>query len=742
MKNLPPEYNHTEAEPRISRLWDEGSYFKPDPNPAKRPFSMFLPPPNASGGMHIGNVFVIALQDILARYHRAKGDATVWIPGTDHGGYETQVTFERELAKKGGDKSAFTKKQLFAEIQKFAENNNSLIKKQIRVMGASVDWSRYRYTIDENSSAVVGSTFRKMVADKLIYRRSYMVNYCFHCGTVLADIELGEKKTNQPLYYVKFAVENSSEHLTVATLRPEYLFSTTHILVHPSDKRHVHFIGKKLINPSTGAPVEVIASKRKYDPEKANDPLQPFAPSYKRYDYEYTLRNTIPSKNLLDWNGKMIERYPGLSPLQAREKEAAFLKEHNAIEKIDEAHIDSSHLCKSGHSIENIIVLTWFLKIDDPAHPLRAPAVNALKTGQMGMYPLWRMKGLVEYMEKMHDWPIARQSAWGIRMPIWYDVSDPTKYMVWFVDRSGQKVYGNLKNILENGTSLEEIEAGLEQIHASADAPWTIDKEPGKQYIQESDTFDTWFSSGQWSTTIYGGPGTPDFKRFYPSHVIINGHDLVRLSASRKVLLGCYLTGKLPSKNIYLHHLIKGKDGQKMSKSLGNAVNPEHYFETYGADVMRLALVSHAHIQDDFIFTDESLETYKKFGQKLWSFAKAMPGIAAHAVEYSNASDLLPSDKKILSDIELLGSSIGSYINKFMFSQAQEKACGFLVEIEKYMDGIRNQTSHHKTSLGVLVYIYKSYLGLLHPFMPFMTEEIRSSLFGSQPLASLPWPTK
>ncbi len=742
MRSLPEKYNHKEVEPRIYKLWEEGGYFTPQPEAGKRNFSVFLPPPNASGGMHIGNVFMIALQDILVRYHRAKGDATTWIPGTDHGGYETQVTFEREFEKAGKKKSDYRKKELFQEIKTFAEHNNEVIKKQIKVMGASVDWSRFRYTMDDSSQKLVDQTFRKLVADKLMYRRSYMVNYCFHCGTVLADIELSERKAKTPLYYIKFPFEGSSEYLSLATPRPEFLFATTHVLVSPSDKRYASHIGKRLTNPITGTSVAILGSKRKWDPEKAHEPLSAFCPSYKRYDYEYTLRNTIPSKNLLDWNGKMIERYPGLTPLQAREKEVEFLTHGNHIEKADETYEDSVFLCKSGHAIESKILLTWFLKIDDEKKSLRKPAVEALKRGGLSMYPAWRSKALVEWMEKMHDWPIARQNVWGIRMPIWYELVDPSLFMVWFIDASGGKKYGNLKTFLDAGISLAEIKEGLEQVYASEEVPWAIDPQEGKEYLQDTDTFDTWFSSGQWATIIFGGEQSEDFKRFYPSHSLITGHDLLRLFASRTILLSMYLTGKLPYRNIYLHHLIKGKDGQKMSKSLGNAVNPEEYLNQFGADVTRMALISYSHISDDFIFEDERLQVYKKFGERLWTIGQRVPLAREYAVPYSASLPFSEHDKKILSTLDLLGDSLGSYIDKFMFSQAQQKVCDFLGNIEAYMREIQTHSPDPRVSLSVLLHVYDRYLLLLHPFMPFLTEELHTALFDEKPLTSLAWPSR
>ncbi|MDO8591012.1 MAG: class I tRNA ligase family protein [bacterium] len=732
-------YNHKEVEARICRTWEKGNYFTPQVDSTKKPFSIFLVPPNASGGMHVGNVLMIAIQDILARYHRAKGDSTLWIPGTDHGGYETQVTFERELEKVGKNKSDYSREGLFEEIKHFVERNNELIKTQIKAVGASVDWTRFRFTMDDDSLQAVEKTFRKMVSDNLIYRRSYMVNYCSSCGTILADIELKEDKERMPLYFIKFNFENSEEYLTLATTRPEFLFAVTHVLIHPSDERYANHIGRILKNPITGHPVEIIASKRKFDPLQRDPFLSPFSPSYIKYDYEYTLRTSLPSRNLLDWEGNMLERCPGMKPTEARGKEVLFLQEHGFIEKIDNSYTDSVFLCKRGHIVESVIMLTWFLKLDDEKNPLRKPAVEAVKGGGLAVFPKWREKGLIGWLEKMFDWPIARQNVWGIKIPVWYDVSDPSKFMVWFSDKTRMRHCGNLKHFLDQGVSLEELSQGLERIYASEGAVWVLEKEQGKSYLPETDTFDTWFSSGQWGTIVFGNLDSEDFSYFYPSASIVIGHDLLRLSVSRKILLSHYLTGKLPFKTVYLHRLLKGSDGQKMSKSLGNAVSLESYLEKFGADVTRMSLISYTTLQEDFIFDEERLIFFQEFSHKLWHMGQVISLVNQYSSVLSESLQFSSDDKKIRQDFDKLTASVGFNIERYSFAYAQEKLCQFLSELEKYAQDVQAKTNI-EVSLSVLRDVYAGYLTLLHPFMPFMTEELYLNLYNStSPLAVSPW---
>ena len=731
-------FNHKEIEGNINLMWKKSNIFSPRIEKTKKPFSIFLVPPNASGPMHIGNALMVAMQDILARYHRANGEPTLWIPSTDYGGYETQVSFERELEKAGKDKTNYTNKELFLEIKKFVEHNNDVIKNQLSSLGASIDWSRFRFTMDNESLLSINQTFKKMVQENLIYRRQYMVNYCPFCVTFLAEIELKERQKETPLYYIKFNQDDNAGHITLATSRPEFLFSVTHVLAHPNDQKHSQYIGKTFINPVTNQPVKVIASKRKWNPEKSEEFLSPFCPSFKSYDYQYSLRNSLPSRNLLDWQGNMIERYPGLKPHEARLKEISLLEQRGHIEKVDDSYQEPMLLCKKGHTTENIIVFTWFLRLDDEKTPLRQPAIQAIEKEDFMVFPKWRKKGLIEWMGKMSDWPIARQNVWGINIPIFYDVSEPEHFMVWFIDKKGGRQYGNLKDFLEQGIELHEIYEGLERIYANEQATWVLEKKPGKPYLPETDTFDTWFSAGQWATIVFGKPNSADFSYFYPSDSIVIGHDLLRLSVSRKILLSFYATKKLPFRLVYLHPLLRGKDGQKMSKSLGNVEPLEYYLEKFGPDVTRMALVSYTASQEDFYFSEETLNLFQDFSHRLWHMGKVIDLINGYKLNFNTNPIVSNEDKKMLLDIDDLAKIISSYIKKYMFSFAQERICTFLTVLETYAESMQSGQDI-KTSMFVLHQAYEKYLMILHPFMPFITEELQRNLYKDSPLAAIHW---
>jgi valyl-tRNA synthetase len=733
-------YDHLEVEPKIADLWKEKADFSPKVDPSKKPFSIILWPPNASGPMHVGNALMVALQDCLARYNRSRGRTTLWVPSIDHGGYETQVTFEKELNKNGKDKSDFSRQELFEAIKSFVDTNSTIIKNQIVSLGASVDWTRFRFTLDEEALRSTNRMFNKMVADKLIYRRPYMVHYCPSCGTLLSDIELKEEPKTSPLYFIKFPFSDGNGELTLQTARPEFLFATTHVLVHPNDSRFREHIGRQLINPSTKKTVDIVGSKRKFDPLKA-EPLTPFNPSFDKYDYTYTLRNDIPSRNLLDWEGKMIEHYPGLTVEEARAKEVEKLSASGSIEKIDEAHVESIYLCKRGHTTDNLILETWFLNLDDKQVPLRQKALDTMRKEGLIVLPHWREKGIIEWLSKMPDWPIARQNVWGVKIPVWYDVStDPSLFTIWFRDKEKKRQYGNLKFFLDQGISLEEISTGLERIYASKGAVWTLEKEAHKSYLPETDSFDTWFSSGDWSVMAYGPTDSSDFKSFYPSESLIIGYDLLRLSVCREIFLSAYVTGRLPFKIVYLHHLIKGKDGQKMSKSLGNATTLESYIEKYGADVTRMSLVSYTSENEDFVLEEKRIDFFKSLCDRLWKIGRIVNLANEYNVDTFYEGSLPSPHMEIMERIDTLTNEVGKNIEKYRFAYAQEALSNFLNTLEEYVSHLQdNQDINLK--LSVLKYIFQKYIVTLHPFAPFITEELYTSLYDShQLLASKVWP--
>ena len=720
-------YNVHETESRLTRMWEKSGHFNSKATGKGKPFSMYLVPPNASGPLHVGNALMIAIQDVLARYHRAKGDRTLWIPGTDHGGYETQVTFEREIEAKGLSKDSFTQNELIEEITKFVDVNNNTIIRQIKAMGASIDWSHFRYTLDPDSLEFVDKMFKKMIADDLIYRSSYMVNYCSSCATMLADIELKEVIGDGHLYYVKFPFKNEDGYLSIATATPEFIFAVTDILVQTQDERYSTHIGKLLTNPITGQEVRILESKRKYDLESSNNPLFVFSPSSNKYDFEYAIRNGLPARNLIDWNGSMTERYLGIKPSDARASDLKQLEDAGFIDQIKEVPEHKTFFCKKGHEVQNVIRMTWFLELDGEKVSLRNSTLKALEVARLTVQPFWRKRGLVDWIGKMHNWPIARQNIWGIPIPIWYELSDKTLYTVWFKNQKGETQHGNLQSLLDTGISLEEIQQGIERVYAAEGCIWTLGQEAGKQYLPETDTFDTWFSSGAWSSMVFQGSNLENISSAYPSDVAVIGHDLLRLSIARELILSLYLTGKLPFKRVYFHSLLKSLDGQKMSKSLGNAITLDTYLDRFGADVTRMSLISYTDSKDDFIFADERLEYFSNVSTRLWKMGRVCDVISAH-VKANVAESKSPKDSAFLDKMYKVQNAVNVNIDKYSLAQAQKLLVDFLEQLEEYASEIL-QRDDAENAGEVFRKVFKIYLAALNPFMPFLTEELREKLF-------------
>lgn len=730
-------------------MWEKGGYFTPKIDHHKKPFTIFLVSPNASGPMHVGNMLMVAIQDVLARYQRMQGKPTLYLPSTDQGGYETQITFERELNLQGKTRFDFTRKELFQLIKEFVEKNNVTIRNQIKAMGASVDWSKFHFAMDDYSMKLIYQTFHKMIQDDLIYRGRYMVNYCPECGTTLADIELSEKKDTTPLYHIRYPipVDGTHSYLLVTTTHPETIFSETDIVINPQDERINYLIGKKLTNPITGKLMHILEDTRKEMKETCTIYLSSFSPSYDPNDYTFASTNTLHTENLIDWEGKMLGMYQGLTSSEARQKAVELLQEKKLIDRIDSENNTTTFLCKRGHTIQHAIFLNWFLKVDASHKSLKKPVYDAVKNEDMIIYPRWKERSYLKWITSMRDWPIARQNVWGIRIPVWYELADPKNFIVWFVDEKGNKLHGNLELLLKSHP-LEEIKKGLERVYADEGVNWVLekDKEAGKEYLPETDTFDTWFSVGHWQISLLGSKNPSEIDYFYPISLMETGWDILNMYVSRFVMLAYYTTGKLPFPYVYLHRLALGKGGKKMSKSMGNVVYPEPYIEKFGSDPLRMALISHTHDQENFVFEEGKIVQYASFGDNLWDLGKfitVLLGFTTQQIpQYSSAlqDQLQYPEKRILADLEKLIGDVTNLLDKNQFAYAQEKSVRFLWNINGYINAIKNNRNN-KVSLSVLRYTYLIYLKLLHPFMPFMTEAIYGEFVkNDMPLIISSWP--
>jgi valyl-tRNA synthetase len=741
-------YNSSEAEAKWYTVWEEKGYFKPEVNPHGKPYAIVLPPPNASGKMHTGNVLMIAIEDLLIRWRRMKGDAALWVPGTDHAGTETQITFERELKKQGKSRFQYTRAELYDAIWQFVQENKHNIENQIRQMGASIDWSRYRFTLDPSVVTTVHETFEKLCNDGLIYRGEYMVNYCPKCGTTYADVEISHEERKDPLYYIRYQLVDSKDHITVATVRPEPIWADTHLAVNPKDAKKAQLIGKKVKNPLSEEDMTIIADDF-VDPAFGTGIVK-LTPGIDKNDYDVALKHSLPITSVMDLNGKMKGRYAGLSVTDARKKALEELEAKGSIEKIDTAYTHTVSLCKAGHPIEPMVMPNWFVKVDEPGKSLKQPAYEAVKEGRVKIFPKWREVTYLRWMEEMRDWPVSRQNVWGIQIPIWYRVENPEQFYVWFVDENGAYHNGKLSDFFDQGIAFETILHGLQRVVAEAGTPWVFGKEKdeNQQYLPETDTFDTWFSSGQWPLVTLGYPESDDFEKFYPTQVLETGWEIIRLWVSRMIMFGLYLTNDVPFQHVYLHGIVRAIDGRKMSKSLGNVINPEEYITQYGVDALRMGLISGTANGKDFAFPKDRIIAYKLFANKIWNMARFMLLLAEqNSVDLSKPLDLSSEnlqgeDKRVYTQLQEVMREVETALEKYRFADAGEALYQFMWHTlaDQYIEHVKERED---TAYALLVFkeVYVTSLKLLHPFMPYVTEEIYQHIPGhSDSIMIEKWP--
>ena len=759
MPELAKTFDHKATEQHIYEMWEKGGYFKATRDPAKKPYTILLPPPNASGKMHTGNVLMIAIEDLLIRYKRMQGYCALWLPGTDHAGTETQITFERELKKQGKSRFDYDRASLYAEIWQFVQNNKEQVNAQIKSMGASVDWSRYKFTLDADVIETVCDTFAKLHAEGLVYKDDYIVNYCPVCGTTYADIEIDYKERSDPFYYMKYGP------FTIATVRPETKFRDTALAVNPKDKRYKDYIGKTIKVMGLLGEVEMAVI-----PDPAVDPkfgtgIMKVTPAHDPSDFELGKKFNLPVTPIIDLNGRMdfswflakkdvdaeymerAKKYHGKKVAEARKLIVEDLKADRLLVKVDDTYTHSVPVCKAGHDIEPTILPNWFIKVDS----LKKPAHEAVKNGNVKIYPKWQEIKYHRWMENMHDWAISRQNVWGIRIPVWYNVDENPTLTVSFLTKEKKPVTSTLANVLKN-YSLEEITAGLQKLMVGKDAKYVVSKtSPGERFLQETDTFDTWFSSGQWPLVTLGYPDSADFNYFYPTSVLETGWEILSKWVSRMIMFGMYLTGKPPFTEVYLHGLVRAVDGRKMSKSLGNVVNPEEYKDLYGTDALRMGLISGTAGGKDFNFPKDKIIAYRNFANKVWNMARFMLLMFDRYKEetgrdvefYTVDMEVLPEDAEIVKKLNALIKNVDKNLEKYRFADAADQIYHFMWDelAAKYIESVKNRADK-AVALSVLHHVFLTCLKLLHPFMPFVTEEIWGNLPKKHdtPLIVSEWP--
>lgn len=743
-------YEHKLKEAEVLKKWERLGAFKADTKSGKQPYTIILPPPNASGKMHVGNALMIAIEDLMIRWKRMRGYEVLWVPGTDHAGFESQTTFERELKKQNKSRFDYDRDTFYKMMMEFVLNNKSQIETQIKNMGASVDWSRYTFTLEEKSINTVMATFKKMVEEGLIYRADYVVNYSFKYGTTFSDAEIVMKERKDPLYYIKYGP------LTVATVRPETKLGDTALAVNPEDARYKEYIGKEIeFEDVTGKNKLKVIADAYVDPSFGTGVLK-VTPAHDKNDYEIGLRHGLEIKQVIGIDGKMTPlsgKYSGMKVLDARAQIVEDLKAMGALEKVDDSYTHPVPLdYRSEDYIEQLVLPNWFIKVEK----LKEAALEAVKSGNVRIFPKWQEITYIRWMENMRDWAISRQIVWGIRVPAWYSIKKNPDLFVTFL-KDGKSYSGLISDLLKEH-SLDDIKKGLQSLFAPNKAEYVIQKEsPGVDFMPETDTFDTWFSSGQWPLITLGYPDSEDFKYFYPTNVLETGWEIITRWVSRMVMFGIYLTGKQPFKDIYLHGRVMALDGKKMSKSLGNVINPEEYQDEYGTDALRMGLISGTANGKDFAFPKDKVLAFRNFSNKVWNMARFLmllldeEKVSSEEVLGFKQSGLVQDtiDSEMCEEFKQLVNHVDKSLGKYRFSDAGDAVYHYMWDslASKYIEDVKSREDRESKILGLknLALLFVDSLKVLHPFMPFITETVWEELYNKglvkeELLAVTTWP--
>ncbi len=748
-------YDPKEYEPKIYELWENGGCFKPKIEKGKKPFTILLPLPNANDPIHMGHA-LFTIQDILVRYHRMLGQPTLWLPGADHAGIETQYVFEKHLASEGKSRFDYDRQTLYQMIWDFVEENRKINQYQLKKLGFSLDWTRYHYSLEPKIVKQVLATFKKLFHDGLVYRGQRIVNYCTHCGTAFSELEVDHLEKDEFLYYLDYGT------IQVATTRPETIFADVAVAVNPNDKKYKDLIGQKAVVPLANRKIPIIADQA-VEVGFGTGALK-ITPGHDVTDFEIGERQGLPALSCIDFDGKMINCTPeisGLYPKPAKEKTIELLKAAGKLIKIEPLKHTVGICYRCQNIIEPLLSPQWFIKIA----PLAEPAIEAAKSGQTKFFPARFKKLYLDWLLNIRDWNISRQIVWGPRIPAWYCLDCNPDIKLNFLDKNKNLVTGTYGELKEK-YSFTEIKEGLQTLIAPVKAIYSIEEKDvcekcgGQNLLQETDTFDTWFLSGQWPLTTLGfevespEKSAEDFKYFYPTSVLDTLWDILFFWVGRMMMFGLYLAGKVPFEVVHIHSMLVDKKGQKMSKSKGNVVDPLLMSEKYGSDALRMSLVFGIAPASNIVVSEEKIIAMRNFANKVWNISRFIEGRMEEKgftkfedlPEYSDSLEgLRPEDKEIIKDLKTAIEGVGRSIENYHFGLASEEIYEFLWHrfADQYLEYSKERIkTGDKTVFSVLRHVYLTSLELLHPFMPFITEAIwqRFPRKSSEPLIISSWP--
>jgi len=693
MAELPNRYQPAAVEERWYAFWEARGLFRADVGRGGRPYCIVIPPPNVTGSLHMGHALDNTLQDILIRMKRMDGFNTLWVPGTDHAGIATQYVVEQQLAAEGKSKEDLGREGFVARVWEWKEASGGTIIRQLKRLGASCDWSRERFTMDEGLSRAVREVFVSLWEDGLIIRDDYLVNWCPRCQTVLADLEVEREERDGEFVYIKYGP------LTLGTVRPETKLGDTGLAVHPKDTRYAQYVGQELEVQSVDGPIRIrVVADEAVDPSFGTGVIK-VTPGHDPVDFEIGRRHHLPIRTVIGFDGKMTElagRYAGLDRFECRRRIVEDMRALGLVERVEPYRhaVGVCYRCKT--VVEPLVSKQWFVQIK----PLAEPALQAVRDGRIKIIPRTWTKTYRHWMENIRDWPISRQLWWGHRIPVWYCETD-------------------------------------DSLHVSR-TDLTACPTCGGPVRQETDVLDTWFSSGLWPFSTLGWPDqTVELKTFYPTTVLVTGFDILFFWVARMIMFGLRFMGDVPFRDVYIHALIRDAEGQKMSKSRGNVVDPLVVMDGYGTDALRFTLAALAAQGRDIRVAEERLEGSRNFANKLWNAARlVLANLDGYRPTSSRQGPPTLADRWIMSRLQATIHAVRRALGRYRFNEAASalyqftwhELCDWYLEIAKVSlyqpasPAARARTQH------TLVTVLESTLRLLHPFMPFITEEIWQQL--------------
>ena len=709
-KELAKAYEPQEVEGRIYDFWMKGGYFHAEVDPKKKPYTIVIPPPNITGQLHMGHAWDETLQDILIRWKRMQGYSALWLPGTDHASIATEAKIVEAMREEGLSKEDLGREGFLERAWAWKDKFGGRILEQLKLLGSSCDWDRLRFTMDEGCSKAVRHVFVKLYEEGLIYRGERIINWCPNCKTAISDAEVIFEEQQGSFWHLRYPLADGSGYIELATTRPETMLGDTAVAVHPEDERYKHLVGKNVILPLVNKEIPIVADE--YVEMDFGTGVVKITPAHDPNDFEVGQRHDLPVINVMNEDGSINEnggKYAGLSGMEARKQIVKDLEEGGYLIKVEPLKHNVG-TCQRCHTVVEPRVSTqWFVKME----PLAGPAIDVVKDGAIRLIPDRMEKTYYNWMENIKDWCISRQLWWGHRIPAWY------------------------------------CEDCGETIVSETDVD-TCPKCGGKHLHQDSDTLDTWFSSALWPFSTLGWPdNTPELEYFYPTNTLVTGYDIIFFWVARMIFSGLKHTGKAPFDTVLFHGLLRDSQGRKMSKSLGNGIDPVDVINQYGADALRFTLVTGNSPGNDARYSDEKVAASRNFANKIWNAARFIHmNIDGHDVPCALPESLSLEDQWIVSRFNTVAKEVTENLDKFELGMAVSKLydfiwddfCDWYIELAKRPLSGEDQAVAQNTR-QVLVWVLTHTLALLHPFMPFVTEEIWQSLpHDGEALIVAPWP--